>query len=105
MATPAPARRHRLAHLLPRVVAAAGPAVPVVFLRRHRTGDLYAWLVAACGLGAPLLRRYVDVGTLGPLPNMYEPIWFEEKIRAAWAEGIATAALTVLLFGHRRRPA
>ncbi|OEV39695.1 hypothetical protein HS99_0003265 [Kitasatospora aureofaciens] len=86
-------------------MAAAGLAVPVVFLRRHRTGDLYAWLVAACGLGAPLLRRYVDVGTLGPLPNMYEPIWFEEKIRAAWAEGIATAALTVLLFGHRRRPA
>ncbi|MFF9642971.1 hypothetical protein [Kitasatospora aureofaciens] len=47
MATPAPARRHRLVHLLLRVVAAAGLAVPVVLLRRHRTGDLYAWLVAA----------------------------------------------------------
>ncbi|MFI9158730.1 hypothetical protein [Kitasatospora aureofaciens] len=86
------------------MVAAAGLAVPVVVLRRHRTGDLHAWLVAACGLGALLLRRHVGVGALGPLPNMYEPIWFDEKIRAAWAEGIATAALTVLLLGHRRRP-
>ncbi|MEU6970417.1 hypothetical protein AB0A71_22290 [Kitasatospora aureofaciens] len=104
MATSAPARRHRLTHLLPRVVAAAGLAVPAVVLRRHRTGDLGAWLVAACGLGEPMLRRYVDAGTLGPLPNMYEPIRFDEKIRAACAEGIAIAALTVPLLGHRRRP-
>ncbi|MFI9363088.1 hypothetical protein ACIG5E_18840 [Kitasatospora sp. NPDC053057] len=83
--------------------AAASLAVLVVLLWRHRTGDLYAWLVAASGLGALLLYRYVDVGTLGPLPNMYEPIWFADKTLAAWAEGVATAALTVLLLGYRRR--
>jgi len=28
--------------------------------------------VAASALGAVLLYRYVDVGSLSPLPNMYE---------------------------------
>ncbi|MGW2371109.1 hypothetical protein [Kitasatospora sp. NPDC001683] len=82
--------------------AAASLAVLLLLLRRHHAGDLYAWLVAASALGALLLYRYVDVGTLGPLPNMYEPFWFADKTLAAWAEGIATAALTILLIGHRR---
>src|SRR6266446_3061879 len=38
-----------------------------------------AVLVAASAFGAIILYRYVDVGALGPLPNMYEPIWYDEK--------------------------
>ncbi|MEE1788224.1 hypothetical protein PUR71_35805 [Streptomyces sp. SP17BM10] len=82
---------------------AASLAVLLVLLWRHRAGDLFAWAVAASGLGALLLYRYVDVGAIGPLPNMYEPVWFSDKMLAAWAEGVATAALTVLLLGDRRR--
>ncbi|MGW3045481.1 hypothetical protein ACWC9T_36885 [Kitasatospora sp. NPDC001159] len=83
--------------------AAASLAVVLVLLWRRRSGDLFAWAVAASGLGALLLYRYVDVGALGPLPNMHEPVWFGDKTLAAWAEGVATAALTVLLLGSRRR--
>ncbi|MFJ7248842.1 hypothetical protein ACIQWA_30025 [Kitasatospora sp. NPDC098652] len=84
--------------------AAASLAALFLLLGRRRSAVLFGWLVAASGLGALLLYRYVDVGTLGPLPNMYEPIWFADKTLAAWAEGVATAALTVLLLlGFRRR--
>ncbi|MFD8088465.1 hypothetical protein ACFV4F_43090 [Kitasatospora sp. NPDC059722] len=83
--------------------AAASLAALLLLLWRHRTGDAFAWTVAASGLGALLLYRYVDVGAIGPLPNMYEPVWFTDKTLAAWAEGVATAALTVLLLDRRRR--
>ncbi|MFE5587015.1 hypothetical protein [Kitasatospora sp. NPDC056531] len=83
--------------------AAASLAVVLLILWRHRSGDLFAWAVAASGLGALLLYHYVDVGALGPLPNMYEPFWFGDKTLAARAEGTAVVALTVLLLGRRRR--
>ena len=38
-------------------------------------------------LGAVLLYRYVNVPMLGPLPAMYEPVWFLEKSLSAVAEG------------------
>jgi hypothetical protein len=44
-----------------------------------------------------LLYRYVDVPALGPIPSMYEPLWFPEKTLSAVAEAVATlAALTGL---------
>lgn len=59
----------------------------------------YALLVAAAGVAAVLLYRYVDVGSVGPLPNMYEPGWYPEKTASAVAEAAAmvTAAAGVLL--------
>jgi hypothetical protein len=45
-------------------------------------------VVAASAFGAVVLYRYVDVGRLGPLPNMYEPTWAPPgKAASAWAEG------------------
>jgi len=46
-----------------------------------------AGLSGLAGVGAVLLYRYVDVGAIGPIPNMYEPVWFAEKLRSAYAEG------------------
>ena len=46
-----------------------------------------AGLTGLAGVGAVLLYRYVDVGAIGPIPNMYEPVWFAEKLRSAYAEG------------------
>lgn len=71
------------------VASAAALAVLAV---RGRTGFALAFAVAASALGAILLYRYVNVGTLGPLPNMYEPAWFPEKTTAAVAEAVATVA-------------
>lgn len=52
----------------------------------------WALLVAAAGVAAVLLYGYVDVGQMGPLPDMYEPLWFTEKTVSAVAEGVAAAA-------------
>jgi hypothetical protein len=69
-------------------------ALLVLVLGRRETYAL-AFVVAASALGAILLYRYVNVGTLGPLPNMYEPIWFTEKSVSAVAEGVAVIASLV----------
>jgi hypothetical protein len=68
---------------------------------------LVAWLVAASAVGAVLLYRYHDPGALGPLPDMYEPLWFREKSVAAVAEGVAvvTATAGLLEVWWRRRRA
>ena len=67
----------------------------------------YALLVAAAGLAAVLLYQYVDVGPLGPLPDMYEPLWYPEKTASAFAEAAATltaaAGLLLALLRRARR--
>lgn len=51
-----------------------------------------ALLIAASALGAVLLYRYVNVPALGPIPSMYEPIWFAKKTSTAVAEAVSTIA-------------
>ena len=77
-------------------VSAAAALLVLTIGRRVGFGAAFA--VAASALGAILLYRYVDVGRLGPLPNMYEPAWFGEKSLAALAEAGATALAAVGLF-------
>ena len=57
-----------------------------------RIAYVFAFLVAASALGAVLLYRYVDVGPLGPLPNMYEPFWDTTKTATTVAEAVAFVA-------------
>jgi hypothetical protein len=73
---------------------AASLAALLVVVSGRRAAFALAARVAASALGALLLYRYVDVGQLGPLPNMYEPAWFTEKTVSALAE--AVAAVTAL---------
>jgi hypothetical protein len=61
-----------------------------------------AGLTGLAGVAAVLLYRYVDVGAIGPIPNMYEPAWFDEKVHSAYAEG-AVALLWLLREGARAR--
>src|SRR5674476_1017989 len=67
-------------------------AMLLVLLTRHRLGALVAFLIAAGGLGAVLLYGYIDVGGFGPLPDMYDPIWYPEKTISAVAEAVAAVA-------------
>ena len=70
-------------------------AALLVLLRPRRSSWVVALLVAGSALGAVLLYRYVDVGSLGPLPDMYENTWqVPGKLLSASAE-----AATVLLAG------
>ncbi len=84
--------------------AAALIAMLVVVLVRHRLAALLAFLVAAGGLGAVLLYAYVDVGGLGPLPNMYDPFWYPEKTLSAVAEAAAALGALALLLLPPSRP-
>ncbi|MBS2962903.1 hypothetical protein KGA66_07605 [Actinocrinis puniceicyclus] len=88
--------------------AASALAALLVLLSARPLVWAFAFLVAASGLGALLLYRYVDVGALGPLPNMYEPLWFTKKTATAVAEALAAVtALAGLVgsFARARAPA
>ena len=76
---------------------AAVVAALLLVLRPSRVTAALAAVVAGGGLAALLLYRYVDVGRLGPFPDMYEPFWFTDKTRTAVAQGAATAAAVVLV--------
>ena len=83
---------------------AAIVAGAAVVLRPRRYTALLAFAVSASALGAVLIYRYVNVGSLGPIPSMYEPVWYPEKTQSAWAEGIATTAAAALYLAiHLRR--
>jgi hypothetical protein len=83
----------------------ASLAVVLVLAWRRRAGDLFGLLTAAAGLAALLVYRYVDVGTLGPLPNMYEPVWFTDKVWAVIGQAMAIVSLLALLPLRRTRRA
>jgi hypothetical protein len=57
-----------------------------VLLSDHRLVWLAVGMVGFGGVAAVVLYRYVDVGAIGPVPNMYEPVWYGEKTQSAWAE-------------------
>jgi len=79
----------------------AGLAAVLVLLTRAQVGVVVALLVAAGGVGAVLLYQYVDVGAVGPLPNMYEPLSYPEKTYSLIAEVVAALAALALLALHR----
>jgi hypothetical protein len=78
-------------------------AALLVLVWPRRASWVVALLVAVSALGAVLLYRYVDVGQLGPLPNMYENTWqVPGKLLSAWAEGAAVVLAGLGLLTHRR---
>jgi hypothetical protein len=74
----------------------------VLLFSDHRLAWAAAGLTGLAGVVAVLLYRYVDVGAIGPIPNMYEPVWFGEKLRSAYAEG-AVAVMWLVREGARTR--
>jgi len=72
-------------------------AMFLVVVTKRRFAALAAFLIAAGGLAAVLLYGYVDVGGLGPFPDMYDPIWSPEKTASAVAEAVAAVGALCLL--------
>ncbi len=66
-----------------------------VLIRGSRRAYAVALVVAVSALIAVVLYRYVDVPALGPIPAMYEPVWFPEKSLSVVAEAIAAVAAAV----------
>ena len=69
-----------------------------LLVRPRRYTAAFAFLVAAAGTAAVLVYAHDHVGKIGPIPNMYDPVWYTEKTLSAWAEGIA-AVVALALFG------
>jgi hypothetical protein len=89
-----------------RLEATASGLVALLLLLSGRTIVwIAAWLVAVSAVGAMLYYRYHDPGPIGPLPDMYEPMWFREKSVAGIAEGVAVVTATLGLLEHRWRSA
>lgn len=91
--------------LLFRLESIAALAVTLlVLIRGSRATFAAAFIVAGSAFVAVVLFRYVNVPAFGPLPSMYEPVWFGKKTVTAVAEGLG-AALSAIGFLHawRRR--
>jgi hypothetical protein len=89
-----------------RVEAALAVTVGLLVLVRPRPSSwLAALAVAASALAAVLLYRYVDVGSLGPLPDMYENTWqVPGKLLSAYAEVAAIGLASLGLLSQRPDP-
>jgi hypothetical protein len=70
-------------------------AALVVAIYGNRSSYLAAFAVAASAVAVLLVSRYVDLGAIGPFPDLYDPVWFGEKVLAAVAEGVAALAALV----------
>lgn len=83
----------------------AGVAVLVaalILLVANRIMWAVALVVAASAAGAVLVSTFVDIGAVGPVPDMFEPFWYPSKVVAAVAEGIGTlTALVGLVRAHK----
>lgn len=83
-----------------------------LIVRQNLITTAFAVLVTGGGAFVLLLYRYVDVGKIGPIPNMHEPVWFTEKEVSLTGELVALGASLVLLgmaayarLGARRKSA
>jgi len=85
----------------------AGLAIVAGILLLVRPGRLtaaIAAIVAGGGVFALLLYYFVNVGKIGPLPNMYEPTFYTDKVVTLIAQSVATVtALALVFLGWPRR--
>ncbi len=88
-----------------RIEAVAAVVVAVWVLWRGSPASLLAaFAVGSSAVVAVVLYRYVNVPAVGPLPAMYEPVWFLEKSLSAVVEAVAALAALLALALGRRRP-
>lgn len=85
-------------------VAALGAACWLLLRRRHRLPLVGALLVAVASTTAVVLSVYVRVPAIGPLPELYEPVWYPEKAASAVASALAALLSGVLLVRSRAAP-
>lgn len=82
--------------------AVAGVVALALLVRPARVVWLVAAAVGLASLLAVVVTVYVAVPATGPLPRVFEPVWYAEKAVAAVAAGTAlVAALTGLLLTVR----
>jgi hypothetical protein len=70
-------------------------AAAYVLIRGSRASFAIAAIVALSALAAVVLYRYVQVPAVGPIPSMYEPVWYPQKTLTAVAEALAGALAVI----------
>ena len=68
---------------------AAVLAAVFVLLKGSRASFAAAAVVGLSSLAAVIMYRYVQIPAIGPLPSMYEPVWYTAKVITAVAEAAA----------------
>ena len=87
-----------------RVEAAVAIIVALlVLVTGNRASYVLAFVVGISAVAAVVLYRYVQVPAIGPLPSMYEPVWFFQKSLSAVAEAAVAVLSAIALGAHRRR--
>lgn len=76
----------------------------LLLLRRDRLPVVGALLLALASTAAVVLSVYVQVPALGPLPELYEPVWYTQKALSAGASAVAAVLAAVLLRCRRTLP-
>lgn len=79
-------------------------AAVIVLLKNTRVAFAAAAAVALSSLAAVILYRYVQVPAIGPLPSMYEPVWYAAKVITAVAEAVAGGLALAGLGLLQRKP-
>jgi len=87
--------------------AAAVLAALYVLLRGSRAAYGTALIISLSAFAAVVIYRYVNIPAFGPIPAMYDPVWFFEKSLSAVAEaaGAILAGIGFVRAGRARRPA
>lgn len=73
-----------------------------VLIKGTRPSYLIAAGVALASLVAVLAYRYIQIPDIGPIPSMYEPVWYTTKTITALAEGLALVLAVMAYALHRR---
>jgi hypothetical protein len=73
-------------------------AAVLLLVRPGRLTAAIAAIVAGGGVIALLLYYFVNVGKIGPLPNMYEHTMYTEKVVTLIAQTVATGTALALVF-------
>ncbi len=73
-----------------------------VLATRWRPAFVAAALVGLSAIAVLLVSRYVDLGAIGPIPNLYEPAWDVQKSLAAAGEIATVLASSAWLVLARR---
>lgn len=76
-----------------------------VLLRGSKLSYLLALIVTASAALAATLSVYVGLPAIGPIPALYEPVWYFEKALSVVAEwiGVVLAIIGLAIGGRKRR--
>ena len=75
----------------------------LILLTANRIAWAVVLFITASALAAVLLSTYFHIGQIGPVPDMYEPIWYPRKLIVGVAEAVGIITALGGLVGRIRR--